>query len=149
MLWCYSANPGACLTGSLHHAESVSPHGDACPQVLHHHPAGSGHGGEQRAGYYEDGSFGVRIENLVHVVEADTPFRFGGVPFFKFERLTMCPLQRRMIDFEVGSCPITSSPHATQANQIIRLHASFSQKRSSSFWSLERRVLLHTHAGDT
>lgn len=28
-------------------------------------------------GYYEDGAFGVRIENLVVVVERDTPFRWG------------------------------------------------------------------------
>lgn len=27
-------------------------------------------------GYYEDGAFGVRIENLVVVVERDTPFRW-------------------------------------------------------------------------
>lgn len=26
-------------------------------------------------GYYEDGGFGVRIENLVEVVEKNTPFR--------------------------------------------------------------------------
>lgn len=28
-------------------------------------------------GYYEDGSFGVRIENLVVVKEMDTPNRWG------------------------------------------------------------------------
>eukprot|EP00951_Prasinocladus_malaysianus_P031015 scaffold294925_cov50-Prasinocladus_malaysianus.AAC.1 len=29
-------------------------------------------------GYYEDGAFGIRIENLMKVVQADTPFQFGG-----------------------------------------------------------------------
>ena len=29
-------------------------------------------------GYYEDGAFGVRIENLFVIVEADTAFRWGG-----------------------------------------------------------------------
>ena len=29
-------------------------------------------------GYYEDGSFGIRIENLMVVVPADTPHSFRG-----------------------------------------------------------------------
>ena len=56
------------------------------------------HGG---AGYYEDGEFGIRIENLLIIKEAETPFRFGDAPYLSFERLTMCPLQRKMIDLEV------------------------------------------------
>ena len=57
-----------------------------------------GHG---HAGYYEDGEFGIRIENLLIIKEAETPFRFGDAPYLSFERLTMCPLQRKMIDLEV------------------------------------------------
>ena len=53
------------------------------------------------AGYYEDGEFGIRIENLLIIREAETPFRFGDQPYLSFERLTMCPLQRKMIDLEV------------------------------------------------
>ncbi len=92
-------------------------------------------------GYYEDGAFGIRIENLFVVVEKETPFRFAGQPhygcvglrgcYFLFivyyllfavisspislnrpptthppahppihscERLTLAPLQRKMID---------------------------------------------------
>ncbi|EIE23184.1 Creatinase/aminopeptidase [Coccomyxa subellipsoidea C-169] len=54
-------------------------------------------------GYYEEGEFGIRIENLLVVKEADTPFRFGEQPYLSFERLTMCPLQRKMIDLDVMS----------------------------------------------
>lgn len=53
-------------------------------------------------GYYEDGAFGIRIENLLVVKEAATPHRFGGVPYFGFERLTFCPVQRKMLALEVG-----------------------------------------------
>ncbi|PNH10857.1 putative Xaa-Pro aminopeptidase P [Tetrabaena socialis] len=49
-------------------------------------------------GYYEDGSFGVRIENLVVVVEKETPFRYGGQQYLGFARLTLVPLQAKMID---------------------------------------------------
>lgn len=55
-------------------------------------------------GYYEEGAFGIRIENLLIVKEAGTPFRFGEQPYLSFERLTMCPLQRKMIDLEVRRC---------------------------------------------
>ena len=28
-------------------------------------------------GYYENGSFGIRIENLMQIVDVDTPFQFA------------------------------------------------------------------------
>ncbi|KAJ9098924.1 hypothetical protein QFC20_005839 [Naganishia adeliensis] len=49
-------------------------------------------------GYYEDGAFGIRTENLVMVVKADTRHSFGGKPYLKFENLTMCPVQVSLID---------------------------------------------------
>ena len=53
-------------------------------------------------GYYEDNAFGIRIENLLHIKEADTPFKFGDQSYFGFERLTMIPLQRKMILTDVS-----------------------------------------------
>ena len=53
-------------------------------------------------GYYEDNAFGIRIENLLHIREADTPFKFGDQSYFGFERLTMIPLQRKMILTDVS-----------------------------------------------
>ncbi len=44
-------------------------------------------------GYYKDGEYGIRIENLVYVaVDKD---RQG---FYKFENVTMCPIDRRLIE---------------------------------------------------
>eukprot|EP00798_Chlamydomonas_sp_ICE-L_P001672 gene1672-33066_t len=51
-------------------------------------------------GYYEDGNFGVRIENLVFITEADTANKFGG-RYLKFERLTLVPKQTKMMDTEL------------------------------------------------
>lgn len=48
-------------------------------------------------GYYEDGQFGIRIENLVLVIEADTPHRFKDKCFMTFEPLTLVPLQTKLI----------------------------------------------------
>jgi Xaa-Pro aminopeptidase len=48
-------------------------------------------------GYYEPGAYGFRIESLVLVVEEKGLSR-NGRPFLRFETLTMCPIDRRLID---------------------------------------------------
>lgn len=48
-------------------------------------------------GYYEDGEFGVRIENLFIIVPAETEHKFAG-EYYTCARLTMCPLQKKMMD---------------------------------------------------
>lgn len=47
-------------------------------------------------GYYRPGAFGIRIENLVHVREAE-PVEGGDLPMLSFETLTWCPVDRRLI----------------------------------------------------
>ncbi len=47
-------------------------------------------------GYYETGAFGIRIENLVLVVEANAGA--GGRPMRAFETLTRAPIDRALID---------------------------------------------------
>ena len=40
-------------------------------------------------GYYADGKFGIRIENVMLVREADTPNNFGDKGYLRFENVTM------------------------------------------------------------
>ncbi|MEK1933466.1 MAG: aminopeptidase P family protein [Pararhizobium sp.] len=47
-------------------------------------------------GYYRPGAFGIRIENLVHVLEA-SPIEGGDLPMLGFETLTFCPIDRRLV----------------------------------------------------
>jgi len=49
-------------------------------------------------GYYEDGKFGIRIENVEIVVRAKTEDNFGGTEYYGFEPITLVPLQAKMID---------------------------------------------------
>lgn len=49
-------------------------------------------------GYYEDGKFGIRIENVLVVREAQTPHNFGGAGYLTFENITMVPIQKKLID---------------------------------------------------
>lgn len=49
-------------------------------------------------GYYEDGKFGLRIENMMMVREVETETRFGDVPYYGFEHVTFVPYCRNLID---------------------------------------------------
>lgn len=49
-------------------------------------------------GYYEDGKFGIRIENIIVVKEAETKHHFGDKPFLGFDHVTMVPMCRKLID---------------------------------------------------
>ncbi|XP_042049816.1 aminopeptidase P2-like [Salvia splendens] len=54
-------------------------------------------------GYYEDHAFGIRIENLLCVKEVHTPYRFGGVDYLGFEKLTFVPIQTKLCDLSLLS----------------------------------------------
>ena len=49
-------------------------------------------------GYYEDGNFGIRIENMFMVREAKTKHQFGDKPYLGFEHVTMVPMCQKLID---------------------------------------------------
>ncbi|KAM4665211.1 xaa-Pro aminopeptidase 2 [Discoglossus pictus] len=52
-------------------------------------------------GYYHDGSFGIRIEDIALVVEAKTENTFGGEPYLTFEAVTLVPYDRNLINTEL------------------------------------------------
>ncbi len=47
-------------------------------------------------GYYREGAFGIRIENLL-LVHEPRPIDGGDKPMLGFETLTLCPIDRRLI----------------------------------------------------
>ncbi|KAF2911156.1 hypothetical protein DAI22_11g156600 [Oryza sativa Japonica Group] len=49
-------------------------------------------------GYYEDGSFGIRLENVLIVKEANTKYNFGDKVYLAFEHITWAPYQTKLID---------------------------------------------------
>ncbi|XP_058063641.1 xaa-Pro aminopeptidase ApepP-like [Anopheles bellator] len=49
-------------------------------------------------GYYKDGKFGIRIEDIVQVTTADVGTNFDGRGALTFHTVTMCPIQTRLID---------------------------------------------------
>ncbi|KAI5319510.1 PREDICTED: probable Xaa-Pro aminopeptidase [Prunus dulcis] len=52
-------------------------------------------------GYYEDGNFGIRLENVLIINQADTKFNFGDKGYLQFEHITWAPYQRKLIDLSL------------------------------------------------
>lgn len=48
-------------------------------------------------GYYEPGAYGIRIENLILVTEDPVRTR-PGKPWFRFETITLCPIDTRLVE---------------------------------------------------
>ncbi|KAE8350945.1 hypothetical protein BDV28DRAFT_159187 [Aspergillus coremiiformis] len=49
-------------------------------------------------GFYEDGKFGIRIENVIMAREVQTTHKFGDKPWLGFEHVTMAPVGRNLIE---------------------------------------------------
>ncbi|TGZ80215.1 putative Xaa-pro aminopeptidase P [Ascodesmis nigricans] len=52
-------------------------------------------------GYYEDGKFGIRIENVIMVCEKKTTHQFGEKPYYGFEHVTMVPMCKKLTDLSL------------------------------------------------
>ncbi|KAJ2723298.1 hypothetical protein GGI07_002726 [Coemansia sp. Benny D115] len=49
-------------------------------------------------GYYEDGKFGIRIENTCLIVKRETPFDYtGGSGYLTMEAVTLVPIQKKLV----------------------------------------------------
>jgi len=64
-------------------------------------PMAVGHVVSDEPGYYEDGTFGIRIENMIMVKEVETKHKFGDKPFLGFEHVTMTPHCRNLVDMSL------------------------------------------------
>ncbi|KAF7156036.1 hypothetical protein CNMCM5623_009178 [Aspergillus felis] len=49
-------------------------------------------------GFYEDGKFGIRIENVIMAREVETTHKFGDKPWLGFEHVTMAPIGHNLIE---------------------------------------------------
>lgn len=52
-------------------------------------------------GFYEDGSFGIRLENVQFVIKANTPYNHRNLDFLTFETVTFVPIQTSLLDIDL------------------------------------------------
>jgi Xaa-Pro aminopeptidase len=76
-------------------------------------------------GYYEDGAYGIRIENIAMVKEVPTKYSFGDKPFLGFEHVTMVPYCRNLITSTLLS--------EVERNWIDDYHADIYEKTKGFF----------------
>ncbi|MBA0570123.1 hypothetical protein Golob_003808, partial [Gossypium lobatum] len=62
---------------------------------------GTGHGIGSYLNVHEDGNFGIRLENVLVIKEADTEFNFGDKGYLSFEHITWAPYQIKLIDLSL------------------------------------------------
>ncbi|KAF8970449.1 Creatinase/aminopeptidase [Flammula alnicola] len=74
------------------------PHGIGTRIALNNSPLKAGMTVSNEPGYYADGRFGIRIENIVLVREAKTPNNFGDKGYLGFENVTLCPIHKKLVD---------------------------------------------------
>ncbi|KAI5481864.1 xaa-pro aminopeptidase [Pseudohyphozyma bogoriensis] len=66
-------------------------------------PLVPGHVLSNEPGFYEEGSFGIRIESVVGVKEVTTRRAFGDKRWLGFERFTTVPIQSSFVDYSLLS----------------------------------------------
>ncbi|KAI8868284.1 Creatinase/aminopeptidase, partial [Ramicandelaber brevisporus] len=97
------------------------PHGISGSKAQVDIPLAVGNCVSNEPGYYVDGEFGVRIENVLMVVPAQTKHHFNGRQFLKFEHhVTMVPIQKKMI--------VTSMLSADEIGWLNAYHAEVRDK---------------------
>ncbi|KAG0129765.1 putative Xaa-Pro aminopeptidase P [Tuber indicum] len=85
-------------------------------------------------GYYEDGSFGIRIENIIMVKEVKTSHSFGDRPYFGFERVTMVPMCRKLIDAGLLTPAETEWLNSYHAEVFEKTHGFFEKDSLALKW---------------
>ncbi|KAI9061629.1 Creatinase/aminopeptidase [Trametes sanguinea] len=74
------------------------PHGIGVRIAYNNTPLKPGMTVSNEPGWYADGQYGIRIENVVIVREAQTPNNFGDKGYLRFEHVTMCPMGKNLVD---------------------------------------------------
>ncbi|MHC5307035.1 aminopeptidase P family protein [Bartonella sp. LJL80] len=83
-------------------------------------------------GYYREGAFGIRIENLLAVEPAEN-IANGDHPMLGFETLTYCPIDRSLIDVEILTIE--------ERNWLNRYHAEVFDRHSCHLDDADRAWL--------
>ncbi|KAM5541777.1 hypothetical protein V8D89_004506 [Ganoderma adspersum] len=74
------------------------PHGIGVRIAYNNTPLKAGMTVSNEPGYYADGRYGIRIENIVIVRDAQTPNNFGDKGYLRFEHVTLCPMGKNLVD---------------------------------------------------
>jgi len=80
-------------------------------------------------GYYQDGEFGIRIEDIVQIVPANVPGNFSGAGALGFNTVTLCPIHTKLIKVEL----LTESERAQLNAYHARVYDTLSPLLTDEF----------------
>lgn len=72
-------------------------------QPSYDHPIEEGQFFSDEPGYYEDGSFGIRLENIMEVKKFNLKYKYRNSVFLGFETVTLVPHEPNLINYEMLS----------------------------------------------
>jgi Xaa-Pro aminopeptidase len=90
-------------------------------------------------GYYEDGKFGIRIENLATIHEAPTEFRFAGKSYMTMTPLTYVPIETKLMDVAAMSAAEVAWVNDYHAQVRKRVAPRLEGRERAAAW-LERKT---------
>ncbi|THH27358.1 hypothetical protein EUX98_g6829 [Antrodiella citrinella] len=114
------------------------PHGIGIHIAYNNTPLKAGMTISNEPGYYADGKFGIRIENVVIVREAQTPNNFGNKGYLKLEHVTMCPIDKGLIDADLISKSERNWLNAYHAEVLEKLTPHLQHDRKALTWLKDR-----------
>ncbi|KIL60909.1 hypothetical protein M378DRAFT_193546 [Amanita muscaria Koide BX008] len=79
------------------------PHGIGVRIAYNSAPLKTGMTVTNEPGYYADGQFGIRIENIMLVQVSKTPNNFGDKGYLGFEHVTLCPIHKKLVEISLLS----------------------------------------------
>lgn len=77
------------------------PHGIANRISCNETPLEPGMTVTNEPGYYHEGEFGIRIENIMLVKKLDTKYSFGNTSYYGFEHVTLVPICKNLLMKEI------------------------------------------------
>lgn len=90
-------------------------------------------------GFYEDGSYGIRIENIIMVKEVEVKHKWGDKPFLGFEHVTMVPMCRKLTDVSLLSESDKKWLNEYHAEVLEKTQSFFKDDKLTMDW-LERET---------
>ncbi|KAJ5833519.1 hypothetical protein N7474_001830 [Penicillium riverlandense] len=102
-------------------------------------PIAAGNVISDEPGYYEDGKFGIRIENVVLCKEVNPPNKFGDKQWLGFEHVTMTPIGRKLIEPSLLSDAELKWVNDYHAEIWDKTHHFFTEDELTTKW-LERET---------
>lgn len=92
-------------------------------------------------GYYEDGNFGIRIENMIMAREAQTTHKFGEKPWLGFECVTRVPMCRKLINTNLLSKEEVDWLNTYHKDVWERTHGYFSDRLTLDWLQRETALM--------